>query len=149
MKLTGPIGMPRGASGERCKSAFNRAFAVSILSLWIVSRLTRRACSTWASQEDYHATRDQVFFQIKDALVEVETQQALVLLLRDTHIPQAEQSLEATTAGYQTATVDFLSLIDSLRVLEDFRLALFQAMADFEKRWAELERVVGRELSRV
>lgn len=102
-----------------------------------------------ASQEDYQATKDQVFFQIKDALVEVETQQALVLLLRDTHIPQAEQSLEATTAGYQTATVDFLSLIDSLRVLEDFRLALFQAMADFEKRWAELERVVGRELSRV
>lgn len=102
-----------------------------------------------ASQEDYQATRDQVFFQIKDALVEVETQRALVFLLRDTHIPQTEQSLEATTAGYQTATVDFLSLIDSLRVLEDFRLALFQAMADFEKRWAELERVVGRELSRV
>jgi len=102
-----------------------------------------------ASQEDYQATRDQVFFQIKDALVEVETQRALVLLLRDTHIPQAEQSLEASTAGYQTATIDFLSLIDSVRVLEDFRLALFQAMADFEKRWAELERVVGRELSRL
>lgn len=102
-----------------------------------------------ASQEDYQATKDQVFFQIKDALVEVETQRALVVLLRDTHIPQAEQSLEASNAGYQTATVDFLSLIDSLRVLEDFRLALFRAMADFEKRWAELERVVGRELSRL
>lgn len=102
-----------------------------------------------ASQEDYQATKDQVFFQIKDALVEVETQRELVLLLRDTHIPQAEQSLEASTAGYQTGTVDFLSLIDSLRVLEDFRLALFQAMADFEKRWAELERVVGRKLSRL
>ena len=102
-----------------------------------------------ASQEDYQATKDQVFFQIKEALAEVETQQALVLLLRDTHIPQAEQSLAAATAGYQTATVDFLSLIDSLRVLEDFRLALYQAMANFEKQWAELEQTVGRELLRL
>ena len=50
--------------------------------------------------------------------------------------------------SYQTGKVDFLSLIDSLRVVEQVHLEHIAAATDFEKAYADLEQAVGRELPR-
>ena len=72
----------------------------------------------------------------------------LVNLFSHTHIPQAEQALASSRISYQTGKVDFLSLIDSLRIVEQAHLEHIAAAADFEKAYAELERAVGQELPR-
>ncbi|MGH7822662.1 MAG: TolC family protein [Candidatus Binatia bacterium] len=64
-----------------------------------------------------------------------------------THIPQSEQALEASDIGYRTGKIDFLSLIDSVRAVEEVHLEHIEAAAEFGKAVADLERVVGGELS--
>jgi hypothetical protein len=56
--------------------------------------------------------------------------------------------MRSTESSYKTGKADFLTLIDSLRVLEDFRLAYHRAIADFGKKLAQLERVVGLPLTK-
>lgn len=65
-----------------------------------------------------------------------------------THIPQTEQALRVTEGGYQAGGVDFGTLTETARALEEVHLEHLEAAADFEKAWAELERAVGTALER-
>ena len=80
--------------------------------------------------------------------MEAQTALEQLDLFLHTHIPQAEQALQASQIGYQTGTLDFLSLIDSIRAIEQVHLEHLTAAANFERAWAELERAVGQELPR-
>jgi outer membrane protein, heavy metal efflux system len=101
-----------------------------------------------SSEKAYKNMENMTLFGVKDYHFKVQTAERLVKLYRDSIIPQAEQSLKAAEIGYQSGQVDFLNLIDSQRVLLDFNLAFYRAVADFGINIAELERVVGVELSR-
>jgi outer membrane protein TolC len=92
-------------------------------------------------------TKNMILFAVKDALVKVQTAQRLIELYRATVLPQAEQSLQATIAAYQTQQTDFLSLLDSYRMLQMFKLEYYEATAMYEMNLAELERAVGKRLS--
>jgi outer membrane protein, heavy metal efflux system len=71
----------------------------------------------------------------------------LVALYERTLIPQAQSSLLAAEAAYQTGRVDFLSVLDSERSILDLRLAHAMALADLGEAISGLERAVGRDLS--
>jgi outer membrane protein TolC len=101
-----------------------------------------------SSEKAYKNMENMTLFGVKDYHFKVQTAERLVKLYRDSIIPQAEQSLKAAEIGYQAGKVDFLNLIDSQRVLLDFNLAFYRAVADFGINIAELERVVGIELSK-
>lgn len=101
-----------------------------------------------AGKADLRAAHDRALTEVKSALVRAQTAAALITLFTQTHIPQAEQSLASSRISYQTGKVDFLSLIDSLRVVEQVHLEHLAAAADFEKAYAELERAVGQALPR-
>lgn len=101
-----------------------------------------------ASKADLRAAQDIALAEVKGALVRAQTAVELVNLFAQTHIPQAEQALASSQIGYQTGKVDFLSLIDSLRVVEQVHLEHIAAATDFEKAYADLEQAVGQELPR-
>ncbi|NOT56179.1 MAG: TolC family protein [Deltaproteobacteria bacterium] len=101
-----------------------------------------------ASKADLRAAQDTSLAEVKSALVRAQTAIALVNLFTQTHIPQAEQALASSRIGYQTGTVDFLALTDSLRVVEQVHLEHITAATDFEKAYADLERAVGQSLPR-
>lgn len=101
-----------------------------------------------ASKADLRAAQDTALAEVKGALVRTQTAVELVNLLTQTHIPQAEQTLESSRLSYQTGTIDFLSLLDSLRLVEQVHLEQIAAATDFEKAYAELERAVGQPLPR-
>jgi outer membrane protein TolC len=100
-----------------------------------------------SSKMAYKNRENMTLFAVKDFHFKVQTAERLVKLYRDSIIPQAKQSLKAAESGYQAGQVDFLNLIDSQRVLLDFNLAFYRAVADFGTNIAGLERVVGVELS--
>lgn len=102
-----------------------------------------------SSERAYKNMENMTLFEVKDYHFKVQTAERLVNLYRDSIIPQAEQSLKAAESGYQSGQVDFLNLIDSQRILLDFQLAYYRAVADFGINVAELERVVGVELSKM
>ena len=98
------------------------------------------------AEADYQEMENITLFQVKDALVKVETAQRSAVLYQTTIIPQAEQTLKVSTTLYQAGKLDFLTLIDNWRMLLKFRLEYFKQLAEFEKSRADLERAVGVEL---
>ncbi len=100
-----------------------------------------------ASQQSYQNMENQVLFQIKDFYFRLTTAGNLVNLYKTALIPQAGESFKAAMASYETGKTDFLNIIDSERVLLNFKIAYFKSVSDYEKAIADLERAVGQGLS--
>jgi outer membrane protein TolC len=66
-------------------------------------------------------------------------------LYRDTLMPKGKELLQASETAYRAGTVDFLSLIDSQRLLLDYYLSYQRALADNRQKLAELEMLAGAE----
>jgi outer membrane protein TolC len=66
-----------------------------------------------------------------------------IRLFRDTLIPKGEELLQASETAYKAGTIDFLSLIDSQRLLLDYHLSYQRASADNRQKLAELEMLAG------
>ena len=69
-------------------------------------------------------------------------------LYRDTLIPKAEQSLNVTQQAFSAGQADFLDLIDTQRVLLEFKLSYERALAHRAQRLAEIEKLVGEDVPR-
>ena len=94
----------------------------------------------------YQTMKNNVLFEVQDALVRVESTQRLSKLYTTGVLPQAQQALESSQIGYQTGKVDFLSLLDSVRTFKDFQLEYYESIVKFEMAFAELEKAVGMTL---
>ena len=58
--------------------------------------------------------------------------------------PLSQQSLQSARANYTAGKVDFLRLIDAERQFHGQRERYYEALADYQRRQAELERAVGQ-----
>jgi len=85
-------------------------------------------------------------FEVKDAVIKVETADRVRTLYETGLLPQAELSFSSSLVNYQTGKVDFLTLLDNERVLKRTRLEYLRTLVDYNKGVASLERVVGEEL---
>ena len=83
--------------------------------------------------------------KLQQSLTDLEKNQRLLELYKTGIIPQAEESLESSIAGYQNDKVDFLSLLDSELTLFQFRLDYHRFLADYHKSMAEIEALIGTE----
>ena len=99
------------------------------------------------AREDFSATRQDVLFQVKDGFVQAQRAERLITILRDAIIPQATLGLQAAQAGYAVGKVDFLTLLNSLLILQDSQLELHGEIVNHEKALARLEAVTGGSLS--
>ncbi|MGA9364142.1 MAG: TolC family protein [Bacteroidota bacterium] len=101
------------------------------------------------AEEEFRNMRNMTLFEVQDALVKVHTNQNLILLYKNTVIPQARQTLESTIIAYQTGRAMFLWLIDIYRTLFNAELSYHQSVMDFMKSQAELERAVGLSMEEI
>lgn len=105
-----------------------------------------RAEHSAVQSEEEQVVRDieSKFAMVLFALRDSERQ---IKLYRDALLPKAEQSLKANETSYKGGNTDFLSLIDSQRQLINFQLSYYRAIRDYEQSLAELEVVVGGDIS--
>jgi outer membrane protein TolC len=89
-----------------------------------------------------------VFQEIQEALIRANTAARLVEIYRDTLRPQAQATLRAASAAYQTDQTDFLNLIDSQNTALDVEYSYYRALADFDSRVVDIERAIGSPLPR-
>ena len=89
-----------------------------------------------------------VFQQIQEALIRANTAARLVDIYRDTLRPQAQATLRAASAAYQTDQTDFLNLIDSQNTALDVEYSYYRALAEFDSRVVDIERAIGAPLPR-
>ncbi len=105
------------------------------------------AAGVAAARADLHSLENLTRFQIRDLLAKVRASWEVALLYRTTVLPQAEQGVAAARAGYRAGKTSFLDLIEADRAWRGFQLEYHRALVDREQRLAELEQVIGADLS--
>lgn len=83
---------------------------------------------------------------LRMAVYHLEDAQRKIALYRRTLIPKARESLKVTQTSFAAGRSGFTDLIDAQRILLEFGLSLYRALADHAIRRAEIEQIVGREL---
>jgi outer membrane protein TolC len=94
-------------------------------------------------KSEYAAKEKAVLFDVRDAFARVEANKKLVELYETAFLPQAEETLNASLRGYESDKADFLTLLDSRRMLIDFKLKHYNAILDLRIALADLERTVA------
>ena len=97
------------------------------------------------SQARLNAETNDVAFEVREAVAEVEAQRRLVELFDETVIPQARQTVEATAAAYRAGNADFLTYVDAWRRLLDFELAQKRATSALGRAAADLNLALGKD----
>jgi len=100
------------------------------------------------AQRMRESTSSSVNFQIKQGYTVATTSDKLVRLYSGSIIPQATFSLKSAVANYETGKVGFLSLIDSATALLEYQLKYYESMNEFQKALAQMEPLVGTDLTR-
>lgn len=86
---------------------------------------------------------DQVAFQVQEAYAQVEESARVVALYDETILPAAKSNIDAAQSAYLTGKVPFLSLVEAERNLVMLRDRRNEALAEYLRRRATLERVTG------
>ncbi len=110
------------------------------------SKVQENELNVKKAEDEYTNMRNMTLFEVQDALVKVQTNENLVLLYKNTVIPQAEQTLQSTIAAYQTGKTEFLMLIDAYRMLLMSRLDYHMSVMNYMASQAALEQAVGLDI---
>jgi outer membrane protein TolC len=86
---------------------------------------------------------NQVHFQVQEAYEPVRESEKVLALYQKTILPAAEENVRAAQDAYQTGKIPFLSLIEAERNLVGLPDRNYEATADYFRRLATLERVLG------
>ncbi len=98
---------------------------------------------------EYAAKEKAILFDVRDAYARVEANKKLVELYETAFLPQAEETLNASMKGYESDKTDFLTLLDSRRMLVDFKLKHYNAILELKIALADLERTIGADVDSV
>ncbi len=90
--------------------------------------------------------KNRVFSSLELALYKERDAERRIALYRDSLVPRALRSYEVTRKAYEAGKADLLDTVDQLRLLLEFRLALWRARADRGKSLAEIEALCGGEI---
>jgi outer membrane protein, heavy metal efflux system len=100
-----------------------------------------------ASANEARAAKDttsqEVLAKINDLYAQAISADRLVELYGTAVVPQAEVSLHSASAGYQVGKVDFLTVLNSFTVLNEYRLRYYEELAKLDKAVAGIEEVTG------
>jgi outer membrane protein TolC len=129
----------------------NRPLAYMVgLKMNLPVRLARRAGAVAEAEARLAQRRaelarqtDQVNFQVQEAHAQVWESARTAHLYEKTILPAARRTVETAEAEYRTGKVPMLSLIEAYRNVVGLQDRYYEAIADYFRRLASLERVVG------
>ena len=91
--------------------------------------------------------RAQVHFVVNEAAHTVQENMHVAQLYADSIVPLAEENLAAARSNYETGITDFLTLITAEKALMLATLRYHEALTNYHKGRAQLERAVGLPLA--
>jgi cobalt-zinc-cadmium efflux system outer membrane protein len=96
------------------------------------------------ASHELDTARTETLGLVRDQLKKIQTAAKQYELYRDSILPLARQTVEASRAAYEANTGGFLQLITARRTLQDAESAALNHLADYEVALAELDAIVGR-----
>ena len=97
--------------------------------------------------EELNALKNSISYTINDILAQLDRRRQQVELYKGGIIPQSEQSLESALISYRVNKVDFLTLLDSRMNLFNYERELNESKAEYMMKIAQLEAVVGSDVT--
>jgi outer membrane protein TolC len=107
------------------------------------ARVDEATAAISKSSATLNASRNMVFSSVRDLYFKVQSAKRQIESYSGVILPQARQSLKASTTAYQNGRTDFLMLIDAYRTLVELSMESLMVRMQFEQAVAELERQVG------
>ncbi len=95
---------------------------------------------------EYKGKENSILFEVNDAYARAVANKKLIELYETAFIPQAQEAVNVAMKGYESGKSDFLSFLDSQRMLINFKLDHYQAILDLRIALADLERAVGTDV---
>src|SRR5262249_30914403 len=92
---------------------------------------------------------NQALFEVQQAYEQVRESRRVVSLYETQILPAARANVTAAQAAYVTGKVPFLSLIEAQRNAVGLRDRYYEALADYVRRQAALERATGGPLGKM
>ena len=99
-----------------------------------------------AARARQEATRNQALAELGESLTALQAARRVEELLAGSLLPQAELTLQAAFAGYETGKIDFAALLDAQRQIRKTKEDLAKARVNQQLRLADIERAIGEEL---
>ncbi len=93
--------------------------------------------------------RAALYADLESIYADLQKSRRRLILFQSGIIPQASQALQSALSAYRVDKVEFLTLIDSQTTLLEYHLEYFRILSDYHKSLAELDFLLGIELSRV
>ncbi len=109
-------------------------------------RVAERTAGVSAAERDRDDMIRMTLFEVSDQWHRMNTLWEQARRYRHEILPEARQALEALRGAYQTNSADFLSLVDSFRMLQMYEMELIMKEMDFQMSRAMLEEAVGMDL---
>ncbi len=92
------------------------------------------------------AERNIRTMEVKEGVIKAEVADRIRNLYETGLLPQVELSFGFALTSYQSGKIDFMTLLDTERVLKRTRIEYLRALIDYNKGIASLEKVVGSEM---
>jgi outer membrane protein TolC len=92
---------------------------------------------------EYQQMLDQTAFEVETAWQRVNEQRRVVNLFESKILSLAQTNIESARASYSAGQADFLRLIDAERQLREQQDRYHEAVAEYQRRTAGLERAIG------
>ena len=92
---------------------------------------------------EYKGKENSVLFEVNDAYARAAANKKLIELYETAFIPQAQEAVSVALRGYEAEKSDFLTVLDSQRMLISFKLEHYNAILDLRIALADLERAAG------
>jgi len=125
-------------------------FMVSLnLPIWVKKNRSRVSAARYqqrASESALANLENQLIAELEQIWFELEDAQRKINLYSQKLIPKSIESLRATEAAYISEQLDFLNLVDAQRRYLQFLLESERSLVQYQKAYARLEYLAGREL---
>ncbi|MBF0485584.1 MAG: TolC family protein [Candidatus Omnitrophica bacterium] len=99
-----------------------------------------------AAKADYKSAENTAVFEAKSAFAKYEAARSLVEIYETGVLPQATSAATTARKAYESGTLGFLELLDSLRMLKDLQMEYFESVSELQVSLADLERSAGGSL---
>ncbi|MGC8550619.1 MAG: TolC family protein [Acidobacteriaceae bacterium] len=92
--------------------------------------------------------RTTVNYEIKQEYLAAQSARKLMNLYSQAIVPQSSLALESSMSAYEVGKVDFLSMPDNFAYVLDYEVDYYREPSQYESALAQLEPLVGRELTK-
>ena len=98
------------------------------------------------ARHNWEAASQTINFRVKDEYLMAQTSYRLMEMYSKTVVPQASLALESSIPGYETGSVDFLSLLTNFMTVVDYELNYHEEMLNCSLALVRLEELTGLDL---